>query len=99
MKVLLLICAGLLLLAIADLPIGYYTFLRIAVTIGSMAIIIVEIKNGLNYWIIIFGLIVLIFNPVIPIYLHDKGSWIPIDLLGAILFIIKAFLIKTTNKQ
>ena len=96
MKNILLIIAGLLFLAIIDLPIGYYTFLRILVTIGAVGIIIKEIENGITLWIIIFGIITILFNPLIPIYLNDKSAWIPIDIITAVLFLIKSF---TLNKQ
>jgi hypothetical protein len=96
MKNLLLIIAGLLFLAIIDLPIGYYTFLRILVTIGAIGVIISEIENGITFWIIIFGIITILFNPFIPIYLNDKSAWIPIDIITAVLFLIKSF---TLNKQ
>ena len=94
MKLLLLICAALLLLGIADLPIGYYTLLRIVVTIGSVAVVVTEFENGLNFWVITFGLIAIIFNPIIPIYLNDKSAWMPIDIIGGIIFVIKSFTIK-----
>jgi len=94
LKTLLLICAALLLLGITELPIGYYTLLRIVVTIGAVAVVITEFENGLNYWVFIFGLIAIFFNPLIPIYLKDKSAWILIDIIGGIAFIIKSFTIK-----
>ena len=99
MKVLLLLCTVLLVLGIADLPIGYYTLLRIVVTIGSIAVVVSEFENGLNFWVIAFGLLAIIFNPIIPVYLHDKGSWMPIDIIAAILFLIKTFNIKSNNNE
>ncbi|MFT6148774.1 MAG: hypothetical protein ACJAUH_001460 [Saprospiraceae bacterium] len=94
MKVLLLICSGLLLLALAGLPIGYYTLLRIVVTIGAAAVIITEFEHGINLWIIAFGFIAILFNPFIPIYLNDKAAWMPIDIVSAIIFGYKSFTIK-----
>lgn len=91
MKALLLTCSGLLIFAIADLPSGYYTFLRIAVTIGAIAVIIQEFKGEITAWIIVFGIITIVFNPFIPIYLHDKEVWMVIDIIAAILFGVKAF--------
>jgi|TARA_B110000902_G_scaffold257870_1_gene326681 hypothetical protein len=93
-KTLLLICTGLLFIGLADLPIGYYTFLRIVVTIGAVSVIVTEFENGINFWIIVFGIIAIVFNPLIPIYLNNKDIWMPIDVLAAILFLIKSF----TNK-
>jgi hypothetical protein len=98
MRALLLICTGLLLLALVDLPIGYYTLLRIAVTIGAVAVVVAEFENGLNFWVIAFGLIAIIFNPLIPIYFGDKSTWMPIDLITAVLFAIKSF-INQNNKN
>jgi hypothetical protein len=96
MKSILLICAAFLLLAVLKLPIGYYTFLRIAVTAVAIIAIVNEIKNGIGFWIIAFGITAILFNPLIPIYLHDKSIWIPIDIVVAILFIAKAL---TTNEK
>lgn len=91
MKPILLICAALLLLALLNLPIGYYTFLRIVITIGALVVVVTELKFGVNFWVITFGLIAVIFNPIIPIYLYDKALWAPIDVIAAILFGLKAF--------
>ena len=94
MKGLLLICAGLLFLGMADLPIGYYTLLRIAVTIGAGSFVITEFENGLNFWTISFGIIAVLLNPLIPVYLNDKSAWIVIDLICGVLFVIKSFTLK-----
>lgn len=98
MKYLLLICTGLLFIALADLPIGYYTLLRIIVTIGAITVVVMEFENGFNFWVITFGIIAIVFNPLIPIYLNDKDTWVPIDILVAILFLIKSFTYKINRK-
>ncbi len=74
MKGLLLITADLLLLGIAEFPIRYYTLLRIVVTIGSVAVVVTEFENGIDFWVIAFGLLAILFNPIIPIYLNDKSA-------------------------
>jgi hypothetical protein len=94
MKILLLICAGLLFIGLLDLPIGYYSLLRIAVTIGSVVVVVTEFENGLNFWVIIFGLIAILFNPLIPVYLNDKSAWMPLDIISGIFFFIKTFTLK-----
>ncbi|GAA4932902.1 hypothetical protein GCM10023314_01640 [Algibacter agarivorans] len=99
MKYLLLICASLLFIALADLPIGYYTLLRIAVTIGATAVVVMEFENGFNFWVIAFGIAAIVFNPLIPIYLNNKDAWMPIDIVAAILFLIKSFTIKTNTDE
>ena len=65
MKKLLLFCAILLFVAIADLPSGYYTLLRIAVTIGALGLIITEFEKGVSFWLIPYGFIATVFNPII----------------------------------
>jgi len=99
MKKLMLICSGLLLIGLAELPIGFYTLLRIVVTIGSITVVVKEFENGFNFWVIAFGLTAIVFNPLIPVYLHDKGVWLPVDIVCSILFLVKAFTNKQVDKQ
>ena len=99
MKILLLICSGLLLIGLMNLPISFYTLLRIVVSIGSIAVVVTEFENGFNFWVIAFGLSGIIFNPIIPVYLNDKAVWMPIDIICSILFLIKAFANKQVIKQ
>jgi hypothetical protein len=94
MKTLLLICAGLLFIGLINLPIGYYTLLRIVVTIGSVTVLVNEFENGLNFWVFTFGLIAILFNPLIPVYLNNKSAWMSIDIIGGIIFVIKSLVIK-----
>jgi hypothetical protein len=88
-------CGGCLLLAIMDLPIGYYTFLRILVSIGAIALIVTEYNQGITTWIVLFGIIAILFNPILPVHLYDKGIWISIDLVCGLIFIVKGLKLKT----
>jgi hypothetical protein len=91
MKTLSLTCAGLLILALFNLPIGYYTFLRILVTIGAVAIVVSEFQISFNSWVILFGLIAVLFNPFIPVFLNARSAWMPIDIITAVMFLVKSF--------
>lgn len=91
MKAIPFICAGLLFLSIADLPIGYFTLLRIVTTIGAIVVLTNEAKTGIGFWTITFAIIAIIFNPIIPVYLHDKATWGVIDAIAGILFLIVGF--------
>ena len=90
LKISRLIACGLLLVAIASLPYGYYWFLRIAITIiaGINAFSVFEKENKLLF--IIFLAIAILFNPIIPIHL-DKDTWAPIDLVSGLFFGVTAF--------
>ena len=57
MKGIALIVAILLFLAMLHLPIVYYSFMRIGVTIGSILLIRKELEKGINTWVILFGII------------------------------------------
>lgn len=63
--------------------------MRIAITIGAVIAAFQNSSNGINTWSIMFGIVAIIFNPVIPVYLHDKGVWMMIDIITMILFIIQ----------
>lgn len=92
MRCLVIGCAGILLIGLADLSIGFYTFLHILVTIGTILVVVNEFENELKLGTIVFRLIAIVFNPLIPIHLGDKGLWMPIDLIGAIIFIFRALI-------
>lgn len=51
------------------------------------------------YFSIIFLVILIIFNPFIPIYLYRKSLWIPIDTITGILFLLIAFTKKPEQKK
>ncbi|WP_374938177.1 DUF6804 family protein [Butyricimonas virosa] len=68
---------------------GFYTLVRIIVTIGAVAATIQNSSNGINIWSIIYGGMAILFNPLVPVYLHDKGAWVMIDIIAIILFIIQ----------
>lgn len=99
MKPGLFFCALLLFIAMAELPIGYYTFLRIVITIGSISVIIFEFEKGFNFWSITFIFMTIIFNPLFPVYLNDKQMWMPIDIIGGLLFLMKSILIKSPKTK
>lgn len=90
-----IVSAAMLLVALLDMPYGYYTLLRIMVTISA----------GVHCWFVltredagnilnrlqaaIFFAIGILFNPVIPIYL-DREVWQIIDVAVAVLFVFAA---------
>lgn len=77
------IISALLFIGAAPLPYGYYILLRIAACGFFLwaAVITYEKKSQYLPWV--FGLLVLLFNPVIKIYL-PKELWAIIDISTAI---------------
>ncbi len=88
-----LITALLLVIGCFHLPIGYYTFLRIVVFVASIVIIIDSHKMGFNYCNITTGIVGILFNPIIPVYLHSKMLWTVIDIIASVWFIIVLFIV------
>jgi hypothetical protein len=82
-----LIPIALLFIAIEKMPYGYYTFTRIVVCGFAVFFAFVAWEDGpvSRLWSAIFGLLAVLFNPIIPIYL-SRGTWFYFDLLAASLF-------------
>ena len=91
MKRVLLVCAAFLFMGIAHFPIGFYTAVRIVVCLGSCLVIYDEFKGEFSLWIILFGLMAILFNPIVPVFLNNREAWMPIDIICGIICLIKAF--------
>jgi hypothetical protein len=85
-----LFIAVLLFVATLNLPIGFYTALRILVFICALMLIRRSYQDNSTFWIYTFLAIAVVFNPIIPVYLHRKSSWIPIDFAAGLCFMVKA---------
>lgn len=85
--------AGLLLLALARLPYGYYQFLRLIVCAVSAytAYLAFTLPNR-QVWMWGFGAVALLFNPVAPVYL-SKGTWAYIDVATAVMLLTSVFFV------
>ncbi len=80
----LVIVAILLAIGCFSLPIGYYTFLRIVVFVVAILAIIANMEDGFNWCNIVFAIVAILFNPIIPIHLHSKEAWAIIDAICAV---------------
>lgn len=74
-------------------PYGFYQLLRFLIFVSSAVVSWGFYKSHLTSWSFVFGGIVFLFNPLVPIHL-DKQSWVPIDFISAILFFIAAYSVK-----
>lgn len=78
--------AALLLLALLEMPYGYYTFLRLVICL-SAAIIAYWSWRHVPVWGAVFATVALLFNPLIPVHL-DRETWAPIDMGAAVLYLV-----------
>lgn len=99
LKVFLTFCALCCFIAIFRLPIEYYTFLRILVSIGALLVLYNTLSSKQHYFSIIFLIILILFNPVFPIYLYRKGIWMPLDIITGILFLLINFIENKEQKK
>ena len=91
-----LVPIALLLIGLADLPIGYYTLVRIVVCLVSTLSAVWSYRSDGKVGIatVTFALLAIIFNPFIPVYLRDKDIWTVIDLAAAALLAIRYFTLR-----
>lgn len=83
-KILLLVCVVMLLLALAPLPYGYYTMLRLVVC-GAFAWTAFDLsQDGRVPAAVTFILGALLFNPLIPVHLN-RELWAIINIATAAL--------------
>ncbi len=76
----------LLFLAIAPMPYGFYTFIKIIVC-GCAGAIFYQLwdKGYRGIWLWVWGMIVILFNPVAEIHM-TKEVWMVVDALAGSLF-------------
>jgi hypothetical protein len=84
-------------LALLELPIGYYTFLRISISCITALFLLKNFGREHQVYSVLLGLILIIFNPILPIYLNQKTLWQPIDGLASLFFLVYYF--KGTSKS
>ena len=92
-SLLLLIPAIMSLLALAPLPYGYYTLLRIVVCGAAIWTVICAYDLKRQWMVWLFGFITVLFNPLIPIHL-DRQLWVILDVLTAVVFFVSIFILK-----
>ena len=89
----------LLLWALARHPYGYYTLLRFVVcgvsAYGAYFSSEIIINKG---WAWIFGIIAILFNPIIPIHL-DRDTWAVIDVAVAVVLGVSIFMLKKETSE
>lgn len=76
--------AGLSLIALGNLPYGYYTFLRVAIT-GIAILLSVMAYRALDFgWLWALIPIAILWNPAIPIHL-ERTTWAGLNVAAAAL--------------
>ena len=93
-----LIPAALLIIApLVSFPYGFYTLLRLIVSVTAGFIIYYSYKGakGINEITVIFSLILILYNPIIPVHLN-REIWMPINFVTSGIYIYGFYKIKKT---
>lgn len=91
-----IIAVILLVLALGRHPYGYYKLLRLVVCGVTVYGVYFAAKMEKIGWVWPFGIIAVLFNPLIPIYLR-RGTWQFIDLAVAGLLLLSIFSLRKSQ--
>ncbi|MFT5941098.1 MAG: hypothetical protein ACI9AV_002330 [Sediminicola sp.] len=98
LNILSIICACHLFFAGLDLPEVFYVYLRVIVSSVALLTMMKNLRKNTIY-VIIFGSIAIIFNPIIPIYLYNKTVWVLLDIVTALIFLLEAYDLPTIKSS
>ena len=76
-------------IGILPMPIGYYTLLRLVVCGCAIYYAYNLSQNEDKTFMLIFGFIAILYNPILPVYLYEKSIWIILNIVTAVLFFYK----------
>jgi len=76
--------------ALGNNPYSYYQLLRWAILIIAGYVSYTNYKKQKINWAWTFGIMAILFNPIVPFYL-SKNTWQLIDLASGILFLVSIF--------
>ena len=99
-KVLWIVPAVILIVAVFPLPYGYYTFTRIITCLACavLAYSAYQSRPPAFSWSAAFVLLAVLFNPVIPIHL-TRGVWMGLDVGAAAIILAHFTLVRGSDRE
>ena len=76
-------------IGLLPMPYGYYNLSRAVVCVCSIYFAVQLFKKDDLVFVWIFGFLAILYNPIIPIHLYEKGIWIIVNIITGILFFTK----------
>lgn len=98
MKYIYLILAALMLLCLAPMPYGYYTFIRFVAMVAFAVMAYNYWQREAKAWAVTFGALAVLFQPLVKIAL-GRTMWNVVDVAVAILLIICFFQHKSKQRN
>ena|SRR5438093_11567623 len=78
-------------LGLARMPFGYYTLLRVVLCLTSAVGVAASRRQRDSAWLWVYGVLVVLYNPILPVHLGAKRLWIGVNVLTLIFVWLGAF--------
>ena len=88
-----------MLLGLLPMPFGFFILLKLIVSAGALYFAVNFHKQGDNFKVWIFGFIVVLYNPIIPIPLGSKVLWIIVNIPTIYYFYINRKLLNSNDRS
>ncbi len=80
-KTIALVTSVAVVIGLGDLPYGYYTLLRLMISGFSLFLLLGDMPIGVAWQRWLTGACAVLYNPIVPLRIGDKGIWIVLNLL------------------
>jgi hypothetical protein len=80
MKVLVILSTVFVAMGILPLPYGFYMLLRITICLTAVVGLVRAREERRPSWLWIYGVLSVLYNPVLPVHLMAKSLWIMINI-------------------
>ena len=81
------VCGALLsFVAIFNMPYGFYTFNRVAISLLAIWLAVISVRAGRSNYLWLLIPVIVLWNPAIPFRL-DRATWLPLNLVAALIFL------------
>jgi hypothetical protein len=71
-------------IGLLDMPYGFYTLLRAVLCLATAVGFAAARRRGDSAWSWVYGALVILYNPVLPVHLGVKSLWVSVNLLTLI---------------
>lgn len=85
MKALVIVSTICVLLGVLPLPYGFYMLLRLVITLTCVAGFLRAREDQRRDWLWIYGILVVLYNPILPVHLMLKSLWFVVNVITIIL--------------
>lgn len=69
-------------LGLLNMPYGYYTLLRVVLCLASAVGFAAARRRDDHLWLWVYGALVVLYNPVLPLKLGTKSLWIGLNIVS-----------------